>query len=248
MSNYGGKRQNTWNVGSPKRLLLVKELYNKYGTLQLVADEMGVTRERVRQLLKAGQDLTVKVGREKLVEVLSHNSNLKNICAKLAISERDYYRLLNHYHIDSQDYIADVRRKRCLDEYTKIVDKIGHHPTTTEMIKIPLWRALWVRIDRYWGSIDSFRSEYGIDKPRQYIHPNTMAAWTKALEVNKLRKKIKVENVYDFFKIHKVSTIINIAEALGYPRVSTSNYVKFLLENGKIAKIGRGVNTKYKLL
>jgi len=242
----------------------VKELYDKYGTLQLVANEMGITRERVRQLLKAGQrkhlyiykltrdkkfeELVIKVDREKLVEVLSHDSNLKSICRKLNVSERDYYRLLNHYQIDSHDYISDARRKRCMDEYTKIVDKIGHHPTTTEMIKIPLWRALWVRIDRYWGSIDSFRSEFGIDKPKQFIHPNTIKAWTNALEKNRLRKMVNIDNVYEYFKTHKVSTIINIADALGFTRVSTNNYVKYLLEIGKIARIGSGVNTKYKLL
>lgn len=264
MSSYGGKQHNTWNVGSPKRLILVKELYDKYGTLQLVADQMGITRERVRQLLKAGQrkhlylykltrnkkfeELLAKVSREKLIEVLSRDNNLKSICKKLDVSERDYYKLLNNYQMSPHDYATDVRRKRCLDEYTKIVDKIGHHPTTTEMIKIPLWRALWVRIDRYWGSIDAFRSEYGIEKPKQFIHPNTIKAWSIAVEKNKLRKQMKVDNVFDYFKTHKISKIILIADALGYTRVSTHNYVKYLLEIGKIARIGSGVNTKYRLL
>ncbi len=264
MTKYGSSTKNTWNVPSIERLIKVKELYDKYGTLQLVANELGLTRERVRQLLKNGQkrrlyryeltrekklkSLVAQVSKDNLIKVMSFTNKLDKICSQLEISEKQFYILIRHYNINTYDVATISRRKRAIQEYMRIVELLGHHPTTTELIRIPKWRALWVRIDRYWGSIESFRKDYGIDKPKQYIHPNTQIAWTKAIESNKKRKKEKLDKVYDYFLVHNIATIWDVVRALGYTRVSTSNYFKNLLEEGKITRVGKGTLTKYKKL
>lgn len=262
MSNYGLTTKNTWNLPSIDRLLKVKELYDKYGTLQLVANELGLTRERVRQLLKNGQkrklyryELTRKkklnalvnqVSKELIVKTLTTTNKLQDICMQLNISERQFYKLIKYYDLNTNDYATLARRKRALREYMGIVEDLGHHPTTTELIKRPKWRALWVRIDRYWGSIEIFRKNYGIDRPKQYIHPNTKVAWKNAIAKNRERKQEKLNKVYEYFQTHNISTILRVANSLGYTRVSTANYVKSLIELGKIRRVGSGVKTRYR--
>jgi len=244
-----------------EKLIKVKSLYDQLHTLQKVADELGVTRERIRQLLNKGEkqglyeyelhrdkrfnELISNYGRDTIIEEIKHEISPPKICSTLNIHIDDFRKLLKHYDIDTKDYRDLARRSKCLKEYSKIVDELGTHPTTTEMNLRPSWRAIWARIDRYWGSIESFRKEYGIERPKHRIHANTLASFQNNIIKNKENKRIKMNNLINQICVRGPIGISEICAAIGISTQSAANYIKELLFNKTIAKQGAGRNTKY---
>lgn len=244
-----------------KRLLLVKSLYDQFKTLEEVASRLNLTRERVRQLLKKGHEyklfqyevtsekefkrVLAKISSADLINEIKSQSNRFQRCENLGISMNDYFKLLKHYQIDTQDYLMSARLKRYLVRYSGIVDKLGHHPSTTEMQAKTGWRAIYSAIERLWGSIDKFRSEFGIEKPAYAIHPNTILAFKQAKEKAKKRKLDKILQVEELIKINGPISSKNISETLGF-RISTlAVYINHLIENNRIKRIGEKWTAKY---
>jgi predicted transcriptional regulator len=156
-------------------------LYEQYGTLEAAGREIGLTRERVRQLLVKGSQLGLfeykpkpfeypYVSREKLIADYTHFLSLGKVAQINRIS-LDYLRkLLTAYSITQSDLIScskEARKARCVDRYNRIMDQLGHHPTTTELQATSEGRTLHSTIRRLWGSIDTFRLELNIPKPPQ---------------------------------------------------------------------------------
>src|SRR3989344_5102329 len=201
------------SVEQVQRLLVVKKLYDQHGTLEEVATQLNLTRERVRQLLRKGQeyqlfkyeltrekdinDLINKVSKDEFINAIKSNPKKYAVCSKLNIDIRTYYKLSKYYQIGISDYAADVRQKKYLLLYSNIVETLGHHPSTTEMNRNPNWRYTWIAIIKIWGGIEKFRREYGIDRPKYNIHPNTVLAFRKAKEKARQRKQEKISQVKD---------------------------------------------------
>jgi len=57
LEGRGGPTVTSKKKSSIERLLKVYQLYQQKGTLQAVGDEIGTSRERVRQLLKSGTEM-----------------------------------------------------------------------------------------------------------------------------------------------------------------------------------------------
>lgn len=246
-----------------RRLLLTKELYDRYGTLQNVASELKITRERVRQLLEKGQqyklykyeltrerqlrDLIMAVSKECLLEEIKNGTNRFKICLKFSINMNSYFRLIKHYQIDTQDYIIDVRKRKYLIRYSNMVDVLGYHPSTTEMQSRKSWRVSYNAIQHIWGSIDKFRQDYGIERPSHAMHPSTSSAWTRMKERQRQIKKEKIERVKDFIKINGVVDAKTICNTLGFKRQTTLLYLKELIINSEVKRINNKSSSQYVL-
>jgi AraC-like DNA-binding protein len=165
----------------------VKELYEKFLTLQKTAEQLNISRERVRQLLNEGEkyDLFQYKRREpkfkRLLQIYDRKSLIKEIellkyqskiCKKLHIARLTFKKLVKHYNINYKAYYLEYskenlekKKSKYLAKYSQIVDTLGYHPSTTEMNTNKEWRTVWIMIRHYWGSMANFRREQGIEKP-----------------------------------------------------------------------------------
>lgn len=164
-----------------ERLLEVYHLYQERGTLQRVADEIGLSRERVRQLLVKGSEFglfeykpswEIGVPREKILADYRRLLTLKGVAQENRISLCRLHRLLKAHQItDSEldEIWIGVKKTLCIERYEAIVQSLGHHPTTTELQRLRATGSLTTQIRRLWGSMDLFRSERGIPPPKRRV-------------------------------------------------------------------------------
>jgi Mn-dependent DtxR family transcriptional regulator len=241
----------------------VKNLYEHYGTLQQVADALGITRERVRQLLEKGESYGLfkyettrernltealkKVSKEEFISCIKNGMNRFDICLKFNVDMNIYFKIVNYYQIDTQDYLLENRYKKYLIRYSNIVDELGHHPSTTEMQKGGRkdWRYTQKVIARLWGSMDKFRQEYGIEKPPFSFHENTIAAFQKSIKRRQALKQEKIEKIKNFIKIKKIVSFKMIINEFGYSPVSTSSYLAVLRKVNEIKMIRKSKSFYY---
>ena len=242
---------------------LVKRLYDEYGTLEKVGSLLRLSRERVRQILNKGQkyglftyqltrdrkfdEVLNKIDGERLRVLLSTTKNQFDVCSNLGIDISTLQRLIKYYNIDLVSYKQDARYKRYLVEYSEMVRVLGYHPSTTIMQRRKEWRKIWAGIVRLWGSFDRFRAEFGIEKPKHSMHPNTLKAWQRAKERRMAHKKEKVENVYKIIAEHGPLTCKKISYLAGYSDQIVYQYVKDMVKKNKIKKLGKGNRIKYGL-
>jgi AraC-like DNA-binding protein len=247
------------------KLRMVKELYDKCLTLERVAEQLHLTRERIRQLLNKGEKYGLfeyELNREKkfreLLTIYNRDSLIKEIkllispskiCLKLNIKQSEFDKLLQHFNIDYKDYRLAAAMGRCLEKYSQIVDALGYHPTTTEMNTKTEWRAVWGAIDRYWGNMEVFRKEFGIQKPIQKVSPRSIEGFRMAAEKRKAVKIKKKEQIIELFKQKGILCIQEICETLGFKRSTVQNcYIPELITEGMIKASGfKGRKYEYTL-
>ncbi|HZR47330.1 MAG TPA: hypothetical protein VFA47_11535 [Candidatus Manganitrophaceae bacterium] len=159
------------------RLLEIYHLYQERRTLRGVADEVGLSRERVRQLLVKGSEFglfeyhpasEVPLPREKILADYRRFFTLKGVAQINRISMLHLKRLLKLHRITDSElkeiWIA-AKKRACSEHYDAIVRETGHHPTTTELQRKFSKHYLTTQIRRLWGSIEAFRSERDIPPP-----------------------------------------------------------------------------------
>jgi len=249
------------SVKQTKRLEKTYSLYRELGTLQATAKKIGVTRERVRQLLEMGQEhklfkytttrklkmkqLIKRVKKDQLVNEINKSPKIFDICSELNLKVKEYYKLTKHYQLDTQGYFKDARKRKYLIRYSKIVNHLGYHPSTTEMQSRRGWRYTSMAIVKIWGSTDRFRSEFGIVKPDLRMHPNTTRAWKKATLRRIKKKEIKKGRVLNLIKTQDIFDSKTISEVLNLSRQSVILYLNELVNEGILTKIGNIRNYKY---
>jgi len=247
------------------KLLKAKETYEKCGTLQKAADELNLTRERVRQLLNQGEEhklykyeiqrevnhkerlieLKSKFTRAELIREIKRHSNKFDRCLQLEVSQPELDSLLEFFNIDYQEYSRLSKMGKCLEAYSFIVDSLGHHPTTTEMTQRKEWRNLWHRITRLWGRMENFRNEYGIEKPKHRLHPNTIKSYKKMKLTRIKNREEKVNKILTFVKENSPVSSNIISIRLGIKRGSLFGLIKYLIDKEAIVRIGTGNKIKY---
>lgn len=246
-----------------ERMRLVKKLYDEYGTLDKVGSLLRLTRERVRQILNKGQkyglftyqltrdkkfdEVLNKIGKEQLKELIRTTRNQFDMCSKLEIDINTLQRLIKYYNIDLESYKQDARYRRYLTEYSEIVKILGYHPSTTVLQHNRKWRRIAAGIDRLWGGFDRFRSEFGIERPKHSMHPNTLAAWNLAKQRRMAKKREKVESVYKIVKEMGTISCRKISEITGFRTQNVNLYLNSMIEDRRIKRIGKGIKIKYKI-
>lgn len=179
-----------------ERLLNVYHLYQTRGTLQRVGDEIGLSRERVRQLLVKGTEFglfeykpsfEIDIPREKILADYGRLLTLKGVAQANRISPCRLDRLLKEHRIadsELEEIRINTKKAICVEAYEETVRALGHHPTTTELQRFAKTRSLAARIRRCWGSIEAFRSDRGISLPRPRRRRRLKASGSNPLSID----------------------------------------------------------------
>jgi hypothetical protein len=155
-----------------ERLLDIFRLYQEEGTLDAVGNKIGLSRERVRQLLVKGSRAglfryeTVRrfqpyLSKEKILSDYGNMLKLYLVAKANDISVGHLKRLIAQFGISQGDLekIQYERRKaRCIEEYVGYFEKLGHLPNTTELQR-GSGAYLSQKITKLWGSFRAFRKE-----------------------------------------------------------------------------------------
>lgn len=159
------------------RLMEVHRLYEKAKSLRAVGQEMGVSRERVRQLLEKGSEVGLfeykplkspLIPKQKILRDYKKFLKLNAVARSNGISIAHLSKLIDLYQISEEDLKAARReggRIKCIHQYYSVVQKLGHHPTTTELQRLKSSRYLSSQIRTLWGSFEAFRKERQIPPP-----------------------------------------------------------------------------------
>ena len=160
------------------RLMEVHRLYEKAKSLRAVGQKMGVSRERVRQLLEKGSEVGLfeykplkspLIPKSKILKDYKKFLKLNAVAKANGISTTHLSKLIDLYQITEED-LKGVRREggrmKCIHRYYSVVQKLGHHPTTTELQRLKSVRYLTAQIRTLWGSFEAFRNELQIPAPQ----------------------------------------------------------------------------------
>ena len=165
-----------------ERLLAAHHLYEKAQSLRTVGEKMGLSRERVRQLLEKGSEaglfeykplkfssIQKIIPKQKILNDYKKFLRLKGVAQSNGISTAHLSKLIDLHQITEEDLKAARKeggRAKCINRYYSITRKLGHHPTTTELQRLKPARYLLSQIRRFWGSFDAFRKELQIPSPQ----------------------------------------------------------------------------------
>ncbi|MFQ5779464.1 MAG: hypothetical protein ACE5HN_01600 [Nitrospiria bacterium] len=160
-----------------ERMVEVNRLYKESGSLKAVGERVGLSRERVRQLLTKGAEVGLFeyrpskqpfIPKEKILNDYRKYLKLSLVSKVNHISLPYLQQLREVYQITGKE-LAAVRavcwRRQCIDAYISIVRALGHHPTTTELQKMKKGRYLQAKIRKLWGSFGAFRKTLDIPPP-----------------------------------------------------------------------------------
>ena len=176
----------------------IHALYKQLGTLEAVGKQVGLTRERVRQILNKGKNSGLFeynpygypfVSKEKLIEDCKKAPSLAVVARLNNISTAYLDKLFTAYSINEEDlttYRFEARRVRCIEQFSSFAEHIGHPPNTTELQRTGKGRALYNRITRYWGSIDNFRAQLNIPKP-PHRRPHWLDSWRQIALIKRMQ-------------------------------------------------------------
>lgn len=164
-----------------ERLRTLHELYGRLGSLGAVGQEVGLTRERVRQLLVKGTQRGLfaykprnypSVTKEHIIDEYTRIQSISRVAKRNRISENHLRKLLVAYSITEPQlaqYRLEGRRARCLAEYLWMAEQAGRHLSSGDLHRHPAGLALYARIIRCWGSIHTFRQAMKIPRPARPV-------------------------------------------------------------------------------
>jgi len=238
-----------------EKILETKKLYDELFNLSSVAKRLGITRERVRQILEKGNDYGIieykpsylkrfdeiakkfskKELEELFVEFGSTSSLVPYLKNKLDIKVTKEYlkNLFKIYNIDCDYLSLQHKKKRCFLEYNEMIQELGYHPTTTIMAERLKWRALWYRISRLWGCMDNFRKEFGIPIPSKG-NPRFRELMAEARKKRVGRKIEKLEKIVEYINNNSPTNFREISQNLDIKESPLYEYLKELRERNLI--------------
>jgi len=235
------------------------ELYQQNGTLESVAKIVGVTRERVRQILVKGDKLGMfKYGgreysfveKEKILIDYKKYLNLSQTAKHNKISLEYLKRLLAAYNITDKILYSikiDSKKNECIKDYEKIKNELGHHPTTTELCKKTKWRTFSARVQRLWGTFEVFRKDMSIPKPVRVFPEATKRFIEKRKRISLIIKMQNLDQIREKLVQCKPLSSLEISQKCNIKQSKVYNLLTMLMTTGEVARVGQGSNVKYRL-
>ena len=162
------------------RLETLHAMYEQLGSLGAVGRQVGLTRERVRQLLVKGAERGLfaytprrypSLSKEQIIAGYTEIQSLSRMARLYRMSENHLKKLLAEYSITEPQlarYRMEGRRARCRAEYLQMVEQTGRHLSSGDLHRLPTGLALYARIIRCWGSIHTFRRALKIPSPSRF--------------------------------------------------------------------------------
>ncbi len=260
-TKYQKIQQDAVSKEEKDRLISVKNMYEKFGTFQEVANRMGLTKPRIWQMMKKGHrlglfhyvisrkhnlnQLTKSISRDKVVNLIKKGCRISEICTELSIRPLELNALRDFYKIRLKSNTRLAKRERYLGKYLEFVTRLGHHPSTRELVDSKTGRSLYNNIWLYWGGIDNFRKMNNIDKPSFRITEKFKQGRGKSVKEKQLGKIERLKRVKDFIKSHGKVSSKEIRFALNLKTSTTILYLKELVESQTIKTEGKARSRKY---
>jgi hypothetical protein len=238
-----------------ERLRNIQQLYKQLGTLKAVGERMGLTRARVQQLITKGSKIGLFeynpreypfIAKEKLIDDYKRTLSLTGIARLNKISTAYLHKLFTAYSItggDLVDYRLEARRARCIEQFGTIVDDIGHHPNSTELQRTGKGRSLYNRIVRYWGSIDNFRTQLNIPKPR-HLRPHWLDSWRQIALVKRMQH---LDTLRDCIREFAPIGVSELCQKSNFGPNRARRLLALMMATGEVKRIGQLASTKYLL-
>lgn len=238
-----------------ERLQSIYNLYKQVETLEAVGKQVGVTRERVRQLLAQGDRMGLFeynpreypfVSKEKIIEDYKKTLSLSRVARLNNISTAYLCRVLTAYSITEQqlaDYRLEGKRVKCIGEYTRMVRSVGHHLSSGELQSRPTGRGLCARINRLWGSINTFREELNIPAPVR-IRPHWLDPWRQIALVKRMQH---LDTIRDCMSTSTPVGVSELCQKSNFGPNRVRRLLALLMATGEIKRMGQLVNTGYLL-
>lgn len=234
-------------------------VYQEGGTLEYVAKQMHLTRERIRQILTKGTQLGLfnytrrdyhYVDKSKIIEDFSKYLSLNAVARANSITSRYLKRILTAYKITEKDLEAlrlRLRKNKCIEFYRIVEAELGHPPTTTELQNRRGWRYLPIKIARIWGSIDAFREELCIPKPIRTF-PEASRKWMEnRRRIVFIVRMQNLDKIRDCLARRSPLSCSEIACECNIKPPKLLRLLNLLLARGEITREGTGSLTKYNL-
>jgi Mn-dependent DtxR family transcriptional regulator len=169
-------RRNTFspNHSTVERLMEVYTLYEKEKSLRRVGQKLGLSWERVRQLLKKGAAIGLfkyeppkapQLSKEKILRDYRKFLKLAKVAKKNHVSVNYLSKQIALLGISDEELQAirsEGRKLQSIKQYDALARRRGVHPTTTELNRSKGTRSLAFNIRRSWGSLEAFRKERNI--------------------------------------------------------------------------------------
>lgn len=246
-----------------KRIREAHKLYTEKGTLEAAGRVLGVTRERVRQMLAKGSNLGLFeykphdypfVPKDKILDDYRKFLNLNDVANANNITTGYLHKLLTAYNITEKDLGAariECRKLDCINRYNHIKNELVRHPTTTELQRTKKWRYLSLKITKLWGSFDAFRQELNIPKPPQ--GSPSFSEDTREWREHKQRLALvirmeRLDNIRECLSVSGPMALTAIANKCGLADQTAWNLMHLLIATGEVIREGSGAHTKYRLI
>jgi transposase-like protein len=161
------------NRSSVERFMVAYDLYSKEKSLRAVGKKLGISHERVRQLLEKGSEVGLFeysppnprpaiLSRQKILKDYGKYLHRKEVAKQNRISSYYLSRFMEFHHITKTDLEAirhEGQQRQCIEQYQAVATRLGHPPTSAELLRSKLTRPLALKIRRMWGSFGAFQSE-----------------------------------------------------------------------------------------
>lgn len=154
------------------RLVEVRNLYCEYGTLEGAALHLGITRERVRQLLNSGVERGlyrmpraadfIHLSEERLREDYVEVGSIADLARKHKMPHRVLMDLLKFYGLDIETLDIEREKTFCIRSYRALQENLGMPPSTTNLQATKGGHKLYNRIKHVFGSFAEFRRVAGL--------------------------------------------------------------------------------------
>lgn len=129
-------------------------------------------------------------------------------------------------------------KKKYINKYETLVDKLGRHPSTTELQNSKRGRVLYNAICKYFGSFERFRNEFGIKKSEYFVDLNGKERWKEALrrsrKTRSQNKEDRKKRVLEFVLKNSNNTVKSISEGMNLKENTVYNYLNELERECKV--------------
>ena len=235
------------------------DLYKQHGTLENVAKRLKLTRERIRQILVKGTRLGLFkysgyeypfVSKESILDSYSSSMSLTVVSKANKISVSYLKKLLTAYGItdtDLEKIRLDTQKRECIEFHKKIEAELGHPPSTTEMQRTRGWRYLSLKICRLWGSIDAFRNELKITRPKRELPEVSRQAFEKRRRLAFIVRMQNLDQIRECLGNNGPLSTLEISYDCRMKPPKTYRLLGMLMSTKEIVREGEGNATKYRI-
>jgi predicted DNA-binding protein YlxM (UPF0122 family) len=247
---------------SKKKIYFYMRCYRLYKnglTLEDVGKEVGISKQRVSQILIKGADYELfkynphnytYIPKQQLMNDIIRLCSLSKVAVDNKVPKVYLKRMLFSYGLNRKKIdklISTGRKRKIIDKYLKIKDELGHYPTTTELQARPDWRTLGEKIRRTWKTIYDFRNELNIPSPPPFVE--SIRPWLEhRMRLALIRRMQDLDTIRETLTVKSPLQTKEIAIQCKLSVARTFKLTQLLISTGEVLKEGAASKTRYRII